>query len=460
MKTLLILLSTCTCSFAAQHPNILLIMADDQGWGDTGYNGHPFVQTPNLDAMVANGAVFNRFYAAAPVCSPTRGSVLTGRNPNRINILDHGHYMRPQEETIAEALKRAGYVTGHFGKWHVGSVQKESPVCPGNSGFDRWVSGPNFFDLDPYLSDNGTARQYQGESSAIIIDQAIEFLDKHLTGSQPVFSIVWFSSPHGPFQSFDKNSQEYAGKNRAGYYEEITVMDRQIGRLRDYLREKNVHDNTLIWYCSDNGGLVPRHTGGRGSKGVLYEGGLRVPGIIEWPARLKPAKNDFVSSTSDIYPTLLEVAGLKPAHDHPLDGESLLPALEGKTTQRQTGIGFWRMGVPGQATWSDRIVKAIMEAQKEGRTPAIPERLKKQIDEFPQYAQNHAAGHSVWLQWPWKLHAITKGGSIQYALYNLETNPMEADPSVTDRPEVMERMKTSLSAWRTSVIHSLNGKDY
>jgi hypothetical protein len=151
---------------------------------------------------------------------------------------------------------------------------------------------------------------------------------------------------------------------------------------------------------------------------------------------------------------------LKPAHDHPLDGESLLPVLEGKRAHRRDGIGFWRMGVPGQSTWSDRIVKAIMEAQKEGRTPAIPERIKKQIDQFPQYTQDHASGHSAWLQWPWKLHAITKGASVQYALYNLETNPLEADSAVADQPEVMDRMKASLSAWRTSVIRSLNGKDY
>ena len=125
----------------AEKPNIILVMADDQGWGDTGYNGHPLAKTPNLDAMVQEALVFNRFYAAAPVCSPTRGSVLTGRHPIRIKITNHGRYMRPQESTLAEELRGAGYVTGMFGKWHVGSAQKDSPVNPGNSGFDEWVIG-------------------------------------------------------------------------------------------------------------------------------------------------------------------------------------------------------------------------------------------------------------------------------------------------------------------------------
>ena len=126
---------------AGERPHIVLMMSDDHGFGDTGYNGHPFVRTPHLDAMAKVGVVFDRFYAAAPVCSPTRASVMTGRHPFRGNVPNHGHYLRPHEVTIAEALKGAGYVTGHFGKWHIGSVQKESPTSPGGQGFDEWLSG-------------------------------------------------------------------------------------------------------------------------------------------------------------------------------------------------------------------------------------------------------------------------------------------------------------------------------
>ena len=133
-------------------PNIILVMADDQGWGDMGYNGHPVLKTPNFDEMARTGLRFDRFYAAAPVSSPTRGSVMTGRHPNRYGCFSWGKTIRPQEITVAEALKNEGYVTGHFGKWHLGPVRIESPISPGNSGFDEWFSSPNFFDNDPILS--------------------------------------------------------------------------------------------------------------------------------------------------------------------------------------------------------------------------------------------------------------------------------------------------------------------
>ncbi len=121
-------------------PNIVLVMADDQGWGDMAYNGHPIVKTPNFDSSAATGLRFDRFYAAAPVCSPTRASVMTGRHPNRMGVFKWGYPMRPQETTIAEAVKTVGYTTGHFGKWHLGSVRNDSPANPGRNGFDEWLS--------------------------------------------------------------------------------------------------------------------------------------------------------------------------------------------------------------------------------------------------------------------------------------------------------------------------------
>ncbi|MBN1589775.1 MAG: sulfatase-like hydrolase/transferase, partial [Pirellulales bacterium] len=147
-----LLLMALAATAKADKPNIVLVMADDQGWGDVGYYGHPTLKTPNLDKLAGDGLRFDRFYAAAPVCSPTRGSVMTGRHPNRFGCFRWGNTLRPQEITLAEALKTAGYTTGHFGKWHLGSVQRGSPVNPGASGFDRWFSAPNFFDNDPIMS--------------------------------------------------------------------------------------------------------------------------------------------------------------------------------------------------------------------------------------------------------------------------------------------------------------------
>ncbi len=183
---------------ADKKPNIVLVMADDQGWGEMGYIGHPKLKTPNFDSMAKDGLRFDRFYAAAPVCSPTRGSVLTGRHPNRFGCFKWGNTLRPQEVTIAEALKTAGYTTGHFGKWHLGSVINGSPVTPGASGFDEWVSAPNFFDNDPILSDQGKAVAFKGESSEVTVDAALKFISKNAKEEKPFFAVVWFGSPHVP----------------------------------------------------------------------------------------------------------------------------------------------------------------------------------------------------------------------------------------------------------------------
>ncbi len=447
----------------AERPNIILVMADDQGWGDTGYNGHPVVKTPNLDAMSKNALVFNQFHAAAPVCSPTRGSVLTGRHPIRIKITNHGRYMRPQETTIAEELHKAGYVTGMFGKWHVGSAQKGSPVSPGNSGFDEWVIGLNFFDNNPYLSRNGVVEQIKGSGSAITIDETISFLNKHKDGEKPMFAIAWFPSPHDPHLEKLKDSSIYKGIAGGPYFEEITVLDTALGRLRNELRRLKIEQNTILWYCSDNGGLRNESSGGRGRKGSIYEGGLRIPGLLEWPAQIAAGETDFPSTTSDILPTLLSAAQVERSGTLQLDGIDLMPVIKAGRAKRETPIGFWFGLQGGQSTWSDRILKAIYEAQQAGQETPHPERLNKDIADYPQFPESNFVGHSAWLDWPWKLHRIQNNGDkATFELYNLATHPME-DKDQSSNPRLAERltkMKRDLKTWQTSVTQSLNGKDY
>ena len=176
-----------------ESPNIVLLMGDDHGWDEVGYNGHPFVQTPVLDEMAEVGMRFDRFYAGHPSCSPTRGSFLTGRHPNRYGTFAPNWSLRPEEITIAHILQKAGYATAHFGKWHVGPVKKESPTSPGAMGFDEWLSHDNFFELDPVLSRNGEKPELiRGESSEIIIDEAIRFIEKTSSAQQPFMIVVWF----------------------------------------------------------------------------------------------------------------------------------------------------------------------------------------------------------------------------------------------------------------------------
>ena len=440
-------------------PNIILVMADDQGWGDVGYYNHPYVKTPNLDAMAKASLRLDRFYAAAPICSPTRASVLTGRHPHRSNVLSHGLSMRPQEITIAAALKQTGYATGHFGKFHVGSMQKSSPVNPGKFGFDRWFSAPNFFDQDPVMSSNGIAVQCRGESSQITVDEALKFIGEQAKSDTPFLAVVWFAAPHDPHVASAEDLAAYKGKPKAGYYAEITAMDRAFGKLRDSVRTLGIADNTILWYNSDNGGLVNASSGGRGRKGSIYEGGLRVPAIIEWPERItKPLTSNVPCFTSDIFPTLLELTGTKMPHRRPLDGVSIAGLIDGTMTSRSEPIGFWSPLSRGRSTWSHKIMGALLTAQKRGEEIGDAKRLDLDAAEIKKtWPEDSYPGHAAWLDWPWKLHCI---GGRKVQLYNLQSDPNEASDIAARHADRVKKMKTALQKWQTSVLRSLNGKDY
>ncbi len=450
---------------AQQKPNIILVMADDQGYGDVGYNKHPFLKTPHLDEMAKSGVVIDRFYAAAPVCSPTRASVLTGRHPMRTNVPNHGHYLRPNENTLAEGLKSAGYVTGHFGKWHIGSVQAASPTCPGHAGFDEWLTGLNFFDHDPYLSRKGKYEQVKGKGTVITMDATLEFLRKHKDSGKPMFAVTWFPAPHDPHleepESMNENLYKEAGPNR-GYYLEIALVDEQLGRLRKELREMGIEKNTIIWYTSDNGGLVHTYSGGRAMKGSVYEGGLRVPSIIEWPEKLTPRVCSVPMTSSSMYPTLMGIAGAKIPDARPLDGRDQFENFRHSVkSSGQDPLGFWHLYMAGDSTHSDQIIKKLMEAQQNNEPDPYPDRLHKNSLEFPQRMQHGFIGHAAWNDWPWKLHRIEmKKGVVVIELYDLQKDPMEGNNLTEQEPKRVERMQKQLEAWQQSVLRSWEGKDY
>ena len=448
------------------NPNIVLCMADDQGWGDMGYNGHAVLKTPHFDAMAAEGLRFNRFYAAAPVCSPTRGSVMTGRHPNRFGCFRWGNTLRPQETTIAEVLKKAGYVTGHFGKWHLGPTYGRSPVCPGASGFDEWFSAPNFFDNNPILSRMGEAVKAEGESSMVAVDAALQFIRRHGAVRRPFLAVVWFGSPHGPHRAIEQDRRPYADQPQRlqHFYGEITGMDRAFGKLRSTLRELGLHDSTILWYCSDNGGL-PKvgSTGGRGHKGSIYEGGLRVPAILEWPSRItQPRTTSVPCNTSDILPTLAEIAEVSLNPRVPLDGISLAPLLHGSMDSRPGGMGFWSYPAKGISTPSAKLMTELLQAQQAGSDITDPKRLRLDAAKIEkQYAEDEFPGHAAWLEWPWKLHRIVAGNRpAKLELYNLAEDPMEATDLAPKHSKRSRGMLARLEAWQQSVLRSLNGKDY
>jgi len=243
-------------------------------------------------------------------------------------------------------------------------------------------------------------------------------------------------------------------------------MDRAFGKLRGALDHLGIRDNTVFWYCSDNGSLpkVGSSGGHRGHKGQVYEGGLLVPAIFQWPARIPHPRTTRVRCvTSDIYPTLLEIAGVRIEHQPPLDGISLVPLIEGKMTERPRPIGFWDYPIRGIPTPSKTWMAELLAAQQAGHEPADKEKLRLDAGKITQhYSEAERPGHAAWIDGDWKLHRIAgkTGGKVRFELYDLAHDPQEANDVIAQQPRRAGRMKAALEAWQRSVIESLNGEDY
>jgi arylsulfatase A-like enzyme len=359
-------------------PNIILCMADDLGWGDTGFNGNRIIRTPNLDAMAAAGIRFTRFYAGGPVCSPTRGTCLTGRHYFRYGVTHANEGMLPRQEiTLATLLKPLGYATGHFGKWHLGTLTKDikdgrrggpgtkNYMPPWEHGFDTcfsteqavptWDPMKNQPFLTKYWESPGQSAtaNLEGDDSRVIMDRAIPFIRGAVRASKPFLAVIWFHAPHEPvvagppyramYSQYDEGQQHFFGC--------ITALDEQVGRLRQELRDLGVAGNTMTWFASDNGpegmtgdqGRQRGSTGGlRGRKRSLFSGGGNVPALLEWPGHAPPGRAvETACSTLDYLPTILEVLGARlPGKPRPIDGVSLVPVLRGNDSGRSVPICF------------------------------------------------------------------------------------------------------------------------
>ena len=485
-----VLASGITAS-ADELPNIILLMGDDHGWDETGYNGHPHLRTPVLDEMAATGLRLDRFYSAHPSCSPTRGSIITGRHPNRYGTFTPNCSIRPEEISIAQILGTAGYACGHFGKWHLGPVKASSPTNPGAMGFDRWLSHDNFFELNPVLSRDGAVpTQIKGESSEILIDETIRFIKKAQSKRQPFFAVVWYGSPHEPYSGLEKDLALYEDvvekyeqqkvrltSNETGEpttrplgevlqerYAEITAMDRSIGHLRTWLDKRGLRDNTLVWYCGDNGSPsgASTTTPFRGQKGTMYEGGVRVPGIIEWPARIpKPRSSDLNSVTSDMLPTLCELVG-QPLPDRPLDGVSLGPLIDGEMKQRSSPICFWSFSSSGDAQRQPYIKLELQQ----GTTPLVKKMNGLYTRNFrnfhhKQTSERDYEGPRVILDNRYKLVVNGRGGNEAVReLFDVRSDPNETENLVESQPQVAQALGEQLRSWQQSVLESLTGADY
>jgi len=436
-------------------PNVIFCMADDLGWGDTGYNGHPRIQTPYLDQMAREGLCFDRFYSGAPVCSPTRGSVLTGRHPQRLGIrwANDGR-IGSEEITLAELVKEEGYTTGHFGKWHLGTLTTElTDSNRGRPGNEEEYSPPweNGFDVcfsteakvptwDPMKKPEGEAPKQgwtpldedapsepygtrywegpgqiagdnlEGDDSRVIMDRAVGFIEEAVTRDTPFFAVIWFHAPHLPVVAGPKTTASYLDLDpyTKNYYGCITALDQQMGRLRETLARLGVGHETLLWFCSDNGpegkeGQAPGSAGPfRGRKRSLYEGGVRVPGLLVWPDKIPSGrKTDLPCVTSDLFPTVLDVVGEKlPSDRRPYDGISLLSLVEGRLKKRPSPIAF-----------ESRDQLSLTDNQ-------------------------------------YKLYSKDDGDTFE--LYDLIEDPGETRDLADTHPKIVQRMQNTLETWRHS----------
>ncbi|WP_047812968.1 sulfatase [Rhodopirellula islandica] len=352
--------------YAQERPNIVLIVADDLGFSDVGFNGCKEIPTPRLDELAASGVVFTNGYASHPYCSPSRAGLLTGRHQQRF-----GHESNPEpetqwhgedtpgmpltERTLADALKEAGYVTGAIGKWHLGDAK---PFWPNRRGFDEWFgfSGGGFSywgDLgkkDPSLGVHRGDEPVDPKTLTHLTDdfstEAVKFIQRHET--EPFFLYLAYNAPHAPDHATRAHLQktahiEYGG--RAVYGAMVAGMDEGIGRVVDQIRESGLDEDTLVIFYSDNGGRREHAVNFpyRGHKGMLFEGGIRVPFLVSWPGTVRRGVKEHSPITAlDLFPTALAAAGMDPTRNEKLDGQNLLPALTDADKRLPERSLFWR----------------------------------------------------------------------------------------------------------------------
>lgn len=352
----------CGETFAAEanRPNIVLVLADDLGYGDLGCYEATDVRTPHLDQFAKEGLRLTSCYAGNANCSPSRTALMTGRTPTRVGVRnwipqDSPVHVGRNEITVATLLKNAGYSTCHVGKWHMnGEFNQPTQPQPNDHGFEHWFSTqnnalPNHRHPDNFVRNGKPVGKLEGYSAHLVIDEAVRWLDGGRDAAKPFFLYVCFHEPHEPIASDPKYTALYPSDDPSysAHHGNITQMDDAFGRLMRTLDERGLRDNTLVLFTSDNGPAItnyhPHGSAGplRDKKGSLYEGGIRVPGIVRWPGKAKPgSKSDEPVCGVDFLPTVCAITGIAPPRDRTLDGASFLPVLAGKPIERSTPL-YW-----------------------------------------------------------------------------------------------------------------------
>lgn len=425
------LLATLGASPAAdERPNVVLFLADDLGWGDLGCYGHPVLRTPNLDAFARQGMRLTQCYAASAVCSPSRSALLTGRTPYRNGVytwIAEGSnvHLRAGEITIAKLLRERGYATCHAGKWHLnGKFNDPAQPQPGDHGYDWWLAtqnnaAPSHKNPTNFVRNGRPVGRMEGFSAPLVVQEAIEWLRTGRDPKKPFFLAVWTHEPHLPIESDPRFMEPYAAIEDEGirqHHGNITQLDHAFGLLMKALDDLGLAGSTLVFFTSDNGpegdgrkGRTRGSTGGlRGRKRSMYEGGIRVPGIVRWPGRIPAgATSDRPVIGSDFFATVCAATGTPPPKDRTIDGVDVLPLLTGRGAVERPIPLYWRLGM-------------------------APDGL--------QVAMRRDA---------WKI--LASEDLSRFELYNLEEDPAEARELSAREPGRFEAMKKELVELHRSI---------
>lgn len=436
-------------------PNVVLIIADDQGYGDLGVHGNPKLDTPNIDRLAREAVRFQSFYVS-PVCAPTRASLLTGRYNYRTGVVDTflgRALMHPDETTLAEALSQARYRTGIFGKWHLGD---NYPLRAMDQGFQESlvlngggigqpsdpVGGKSYF--DPLLRRNGTWVKTRGYVSDVITDAAIAFISSHQR--QPFFTYLAFNAPHTPLEAPAEKYAKYKGMNlkaedfagpgypiagnfdpdvTAKVYGMVENIDDNVGRLLAALDTLKLTDRTVVIFMTDNGPQQPRYNAGLPRlKGTVHEGGIRVPFFVRWPGVFQPRTVDRIAAHIDVMPTLLEVTGVAKPPAVKFDGVSLVPLLRGE-----------------EDGWPDRTLFF------QWHRGDVPELHRAFAARSQRYKLMQPLGNG-----PNKLPP-----PFGFELYDMANDPLQQRNVAAEQPEIVTRMTNQYEAWFKDVT---GGRDY
>ena len=362
MKQIITLLAFVAVSVLAENiaPNILIVLADDLGYGDLGCYGNKIVKTPKLDRFAREGMRFTDCYAAAANCSPSRTGLMTGRTPTRVGVHNWIPMLSPMhvpksEITIATILQNGGYDTAHTGKWHLnGLFNLPGQPQPNDHGFNHWFSVqnnglPNHRNPWNFVRNGTPLGTLKGYSAGIVTDEAIHWLRQWRDKTKPFFLFTCYHEPHEPIATAPEFARDYPSDDPSytAYWGNVAQLDAHFGRLMSELDKQKLRDNTLVFFTSDNGpartSFHPHgETGGlRDKKGSVFEGGIRVPGIIRWPGKVKAGSTEITPiSGLDILPTLCDVTELKVPNDRPLDGANISPLFRGKKITRKQPL-YW-----------------------------------------------------------------------------------------------------------------------